>query len=128
MTGQPSRRQVLRLGLVAAAAASGPLAVAEHAVAAGKPSRLSRTTFTPLVGSTVSMVTPDATYRTVLTSVDDLPHHAAGDPYAFRLLFTASGTGPEQGTYTFRNRSLSQSLFVVPVGAGRHYYEAVVVS
>ena len=63
----------------------------------------------------------------MLRSVDDLAHSPAGDPYRFRLLFSLTA-GPEQGTYVVRNRTLSQPLFLVPVGGGRSAYEAVICS
>lgn len=126
---KPSRRELLRLGVVAAAA-TGQLTVAEHAFAATRSTRLARTSFTPYVGSTFSVVAQGRTYKAVLSSVDDLPHHAAGDRYRFRLLFTVQGgAGPSQGTHTFRSGSLGPlQLFVVPVGGGYTSYEAIVVS
>jgi len=120
-----SRRQLFQLGFVAAAAA-GPFALPQRVLAAAKPTRLSRKAFTPLVGASFS-VTGDSTHQAVLRSVGDLPHSQPGDPYRFRLLFSMAG-GPEQGTYLFRARTLSQQLFVVPVGPDVTVYEAVVVS
>lgn len=120
-----SRRELFQLGL-AAAVAAGPLALPQRVLAAPRSARLSRSMFVPHVGTTFT-VSADRSYQAVLRAIDDLPHSPAGDPYRFGLLFAMSG-GPEQGTYVVRNRSLSQLLFLVPVGGGRSAYEAVIAS
>lgn len=123
---EASRRQVLQLGVAAAVSTAVPLGAASQVLAA-QSTRLSRSTFTPLVGATFSMVTTSSSYPAVLRSVDDLPFSRAGDRYRFRLLFEVT-SGPEQGTYLLRHRTLAQQLFVVPVGAAGNRYEAVVYS
>lgn len=124
---QPSRRQVLRLGVVAAAA-SGPLALAERALAVVAV-RLTRRTFRPLVGSAFRFSAAGRSYTAVLASVGNLPNSRPGDENRFRLMFTVRGGGPAQGTYRFTHPKLAPfPLFVVPVGRGGTTYEAVVVS
>lgn len=125
---QPSRRELIRLGVVAVAA-TGQLVVADRAFAATKSTRLARTTFTPNIGAAFGLTAAARTYKAVLHSVGDVAGYPAGDRYRFRLLFTVQEQGPDQGTYTFRSGSLGPlALFVVPVGGGRTYYEAIVVS
>ena len=125
---QPSRRQVLRLGVVAAATA-GPFALAERAIAAVTPARLVRKTFTPRVGSTFRFADRGSWYTATLVSVGDLSHSRAGDQNRFQLMFAVRGSGPGQGTYRFQHGTLAPfQLFVVPVGGGRRRYEAIVVS
>lgn len=125
---QPSRRQVLGLG-VAAMASAGPLVAAEHALAAVSPARLARATFRPLVGRRFQISSRGVRYAAVLSSIADLPHATPGHPYRFRLVFDVRAGGPAQGTYRFRAGRLAPvDLFVVPVGGRRTRYEAVVVS
>lgn len=125
---RPSRRQVLRTGVVAFAAA-GPLATADNALAAITPVRLARGTFRPLVGRTFRVTSRGVRYTAVLASIGDLPSATPGHAYRFRLTFRIRSGGPAQGTYRFETGRLAPfDLFVVPVGGRRTTYEAVVVS
>jgi hypothetical protein len=124
----PSRRTVLRAGVVFAAA-SGPLAVSRQAmsaVAGGMSSNLRRATFRPHVGSVFRLGGDDAGSTAVLHRVADVPG-ARGSDQQFRLLFHTNGAGPGQGTYAFRHSTLpTVHLFVTPIGKKAGVYEAVV--
>jgi hypothetical protein len=120
---------VLRTGVLAAAAGRAPLALAERAAALVTAPRLNRRMFVPRVGSTFRFTANGVSYAATLKPVRDLAGSAPGHTYRFRLLFTTRVNGPAQGTYRFTHPTLSAlTLFVVPVGAGRRYYEAVVYS
>jgi hypothetical protein len=125
----PSRRSVLRTGVVLAAAAA-PLSAAGTAfsvVGGGMASGLRRSTFTPHVGKTFSMAAAGATHSAKLTKVADVAAAKKGHDLRFRMLFTTDGAGPGQGTYAFHHPSVGQvHLFVTPVGAKPGVYEAVV--
>jgi hypothetical protein len=126
---RPSRRQVLRTGVIAGVAASAPLALAEQATALVTTPRLSRRMFAPRVGSTFRFTAKGVSYSATLKPLRDLAGSAPGHAYRFRLLFTTRVSGPAQGTYRFTHPTLAAvTLFVVPVGSGRRYYEAVVYS
>lgn len=124
----PSRRTVLRAGVVAAAAAV-PLAATQNAmsvVAGGMASGLRRSTFKPHLKSSFTLVGPNGSYRAKLVEVKDLATAPAGHDAKFRLLFKVRGAKPGEGTYRVRHRAVSaMDLFVSPVGGG-DVYEAVV--
>lgn len=126
---QPSRRQALRLGVVAAAAAAAPVALVEQAFAVLTPAYLVRRTFRPLVGSRFLVTRGRRRYVAVLVSVGDLRHSRPGDPNQFRLQFSVRGAGPGEGTFRFEHARLAPfRLFVTPVGGRAGDYEAIVVS
>jgi xanthine/CO dehydrogenase XdhC/CoxF family maturation factor len=116
------------MGLLAAAGLA-PVTVAEQAVAALAPTRLSRSMFTTRVGTTFRFVAGGRTHYATLQPVRDLANSTPGHAYRFSLVFRARTIGPPQGTYTFYHPTLGRlSLFVVPVGTGRRNYEAVIYS
>jgi hypothetical protein len=125
---KPSRRSVLRSGVVLVAA-SAPLGVAQHAmsvVAGGVASGLRRSTFKPHVGTTFSLSDGGATYAAVLRRVADVKTAARGHDKKFRLVFEVKGAAP-QGTYRLKHpRIAAMDLFVAPTGGKAGVYEAVV--
>jgi hypothetical protein len=125
----PSRRSVLRAGVIAAAAA-GPLAATQNvfaAVAGSMSSGLRRSTFAPHVKSSFRLVGAGATHHAKLVSVGDLLAARSGHDTKFRLLFRVSGSRPAEGTYRLRHgRIAAMDLFVAPVGASGNLYEAIV--
>jgi hypothetical protein len=128
----PSRRSVLRTGVLITAAAA-PLAAADKAlsvVGGGMASGLRRSTFTPHVGATFRVSAPGgATHRARLAKVADVRTAKKGHDLKFRMLFRMNGAGPGQGTYSFHHPSVGQvHLFVTPIGAKPGVYEAVVDS
>lgn len=126
---KPTRRSVLRAGVVAAAAAV-PLAAAQQGmavVAGGMTSGLRRSTFKPHVRSTFTLVGAGGTHEAVLTKVGDLKATRRGHDRKFHLLFRVTGSRPAEGTYRLRHsRVAAMDLFVSPVGATGDVYEAVV--
>lgn len=125
----PSRRSVLRAGVLAAAVAA-PLAASENvlaAVASNMSSGLRRSTFVPHVKSSFALVGGGAKHKATLVSVSDLVAGPSGHDAKFRLLFRVKGSRPEGGTYRLRHgRVAAMDLFVAPVGAKGNLYEAVV--
>lgn len=124
-----SRRTFLQGGLGFAAAAL-PLAQIEAAAATTARS-LTRSRFTPLLGTHVQMSDGASTIRVQLTEIRDLqPVRKANDEKRFSLLFQApSRPRWPQKIYVFRGAKLAPTaLFAVPIGAtaGKHYYEVVV--
>ena len=124
----PSRRSVLRAGVVAAAAAV-PLAATQNAmsvVAGGMASGMRRSTFKPHLKSSFTLVGPNGSYRAKLVEVKDLAGAPAGHDTKFRLLFRVRGAKPAEGTYRVRHRSVAaMDLFVAPVG-GADAYEVII--
>ena len=125
----PSRRSVLRAGVVVAAAAV-PLGVARQAfsvVAGGMASGLRRSAFQPHLRSTLTLAGNGGTHRAVLTRIDDLSPDDGADDLRFRLMFRVSRSRPAQGTYTFARRGMAPvALFITPVGAKPGVYEAII--
>lgn len=125
----PSRRSVLRTGVVLAATAAplGAAGTAFSVVGGGMASGLRRATFAPHVGKTFSMSAAGATHRAKLTKVADVAAAKKGHDLRYRLLFHTDGAGPGQGTYAFHHPAVGQvHLFVTPIGAKPGLYEAVV--
>lgn len=62
-----------------------------------------------------------------LVKVTDISGASRGSLRSFELTFHAARKGPVQGTYTLsRKRFAATSLFLVPTGADRRTYRAVV--
>ena len=124
----PSRRSVLRAGVLAAAVAA-PLAASENvlaAVASNMASGLRRSTFVPHVKSSFALVGAGAKHKATLVKVGDLVAAPSGHDAKFRLLFRVKGR-PAEGTYRLRHSHVAaMDLFVAPVGAKGDLYEAVV--
>jgi len=120
-----------RAGARAAAAAAGADVVldAGPGEAGGSPALLTRSTFTPLVGTTLRMTGGGDDFDVVLEEVNDLSPSAPGDEDRFALVFRAPvGQAPTQGIRTFRHgRTGDTGIFVAPVGraVGGVNYEAV---
>ena len=125
---KPSRRAVLRAGVVGAAAAAGPLAVTGQALSVlpGHDGGLRRGTFKPNVGRRYRLTGDGGTHLATLKKVQDLRGAAKGHDLRFRLLFEVHGSTPEQGTYDVRHgRSGGVALFVTPI-VREGLYEAVI--
>lgn len=126
---KPTRRSVLRAGVVVAAT-SVPLGIAGQAlsvVAGGMASGLRRSTFQPHLRSTFALDGEEGSYRAVLTQVGDLVTSPRGHDKKFRLLFRVQGARPAEGIYRISNGKVSPiALFVAPVGRTGEFYEAVV--
>jgi hypothetical protein len=125
----PSRRSVLRAGVIAAAVAA-PLAASENvlaAVAGGMSSGLRRSTFVPHVKSSFALVGGGTKHKATLVKVGDLVAAPSGHEAKFRLLFRVKGARPAEGVYRLRHSHVAaMDLFVAPVGAKGDLYEAVV--
>jgi hypothetical protein len=125
----PSRRAVLRSGVVLVAA-SAPLVPAQQALSLairGMPTGLRRAAFKPHVGSKVTLAGADGTYAARLTKVADLAREKAGHDLRFRVLFSVRGARPEQGTFDVRVGAVTVArLFLTPIGGRGSLYEAVV--
>jgi len=125
---KPSRRSVLRAGILVPAAAV-PLATVDNAislVAGGIASGLRRSTFAPHVRSSFSLAGGDETYTATLTRIADLARSPRGHDRKFRLRFDVAGA-PEAGTYRLRHDRIGAlDLFVAPVSGQAGVYEAVV--
>lgn len=123
---KPSRRSVLRAGLLLAAG-TAPIGVAQQALSAVLPGNgLRRSSFTPLLRKPFVFVGERGTHRAVLVEVSDLPTAARGHDARFRLLFRIGGT-PEQGIYAVRHWTMEDTpLFVAPVAGRADLYEAVI--
>jgi hypothetical protein len=132
-----SRRGFLVVGAATVAAVAVlPLMTAEGASAATLakvPATLTRSTFTPLVGSSFRMVGTGGTSVTVvLSAVNDLIGSPAGSENRFSLLFDGSTKSTQpQATYSFRNSRLAKvSLFAVPIdrGISAQHYQVIIYS
>ncbi len=126
----PSRRSILRAGVLGAAVAA-PLAASENVLAAvasgGMASGLRRSTFAPHVKSSFTLVGAGTRHQATLVKVGDLVAAPSGHDAKFRLLFRVKGARPAEGTYRLRHgRIAAMDLFVAPVGAKGDLYEAVV--
>jgi hypothetical protein len=125
---KPTRRSVLRAGVVLAATAV-PVGVAETAlsvVAGGSASGLRRSTFKPHVGTVFRFRDGDRTYSGVLKKVGDSRSATRGHDKKFRLVFALDASVP-QGTYSLRHPKVgTMDLFVSPIGQQPGVYEAVV--
>jgi hypothetical protein len=126
-----SRREVVKGGLGIAAATlpfahvETALALAQRATGAGTP--LTRSTFSPLVGTRVEMLDGSTSTMVRLVKLGDLqPAQMAGNEKCFSLVFQASSrAGGGQKIYRFRSTTLGTlSLFAVPGADGT--YEVVV--
>lgn len=130
---QPSRRALLRYGVVAAAAVAAlPAAGTAHAgvllADPGRATRLRRSVFAGHAGSAFLLSDGVREYHAVLVAVEDLSPRYAGDDRRFGLLFRVRGGGlPPAGTYTMGHAALRPfALYVGPVTADDHVYQAVV--
>lgn len=124
----PTRRTVLRMAAVGAAATAVPLGVAAPASAAVRRTVLRRSMFTPRVGTAFSFANGRQRYVLTLSGVEDLPHGGKGAARQFSLRFRGHGR-LRSGTYLVRHSSLAPfSMYVGPVGSGATSYEAVINS
>lgn len=125
---KPTRRSVLRAGVLAVAAAA-PLGGAQQAlsvVAGGMASGLRRSTFAPHRRTAFTLSDGGGSYRAVLTEIGDHTKSTRGHEKKFRLLFQVSGA-PPAGTYRLSHGAVrAMDLFVTPVGSTGGLYEAVV--
>jgi len=87
-----------------------------------------RSRFTPYLKGTFTLAAGSATYKVVLTAIDDFGAGAAtSDPNRFRLTFTTAVAGPSQQTCTLSRPGFAATpLFVVPIGTTARTYEAVI--
>lgn len=125
---KPTRRSVLRAGLVLTAAAV-PIGFADTAmsvVAGGSASGLRRATFKPHTGSKFGFRDADRAFTGVLRKVGDTRSATRGQDKKFRLVFAMDASVP-QGTYTLTHpKAGTMELFVSPIGQQPGVYEAVV--
>jgi len=124
-SGKIPRRTFLH-GTAAVAAVSalpvsvGPPAWASTAHASEKRT-LTRSTFTPLQGSTFRMTGDGHNFDVVLSEINDLlPLRGGDDDKRFSLVFSASPDRPRtQGMRTFHNDRVGHvTMFVIPVDQG----------
>ena len=120
-----TRRTALQLSLVGAAGTALSLSGVPEAAAGSRtttPTRLERSTFTPLVGSTFTI----GTSRAKLSAVRDLRAAPAGSNTRFSLLFTSSAV-LAPATYAVAHPSLQTfPLYLGQVGPTVGSYEAVI--
>lgn len=125
---KPSRRSVLRAGVVLAAT-TAPLGLARSAtsmVAGGTASGLRRATFQPHVGTPFTLTADGTTHRAVLKKVADVRTAPRGHDRKFRLVFHVTGSTPASGTYRIGHRRIgAMDLFVNPIGGEPGVYEAI---
>ncbi len=135
MITELSRRAFVKggLGLAASTVALAHVETAAALVrqAIGVGPALTRSTFTPVLGSSVKMTDGVASAQLRLVKIRDLtPARRPNDPHAFSLLFQApTATRLPQKTYAFSAPKLAKvSLFAVPVGAAAagRFYEVIV--
>ena len=119
-----TRRTALQLSMVSATVTAMSVSGLAEAAAARRdtPTRLERSTFTPLVGSTFMVGTAKAR----LSAVRDLSSASAGSSTRFSLLFTST-QALASATYAVTHTTLqSFSLYLGQVGPVAGSYEAVV--
>lgn len=120
-----SRRTVLQLSAVTAATTALSMSSLSPVAAATKrsgPTKLERSVFSPLVGSTFTI----GGSRAKLTAVRDLGSADAGSNTRFSLLFSSAAPFLP-ATYDVSHPSLQTfRLYLGPVGQAAGYYEAVV--
>lgn len=124
---QLSRRALLRAGALAAAGI--PFASMSIAEAATSSTNLyARTRFAPYINGAFTLAAGPATYRVVLTAIEDFGAGGrTSDPNRFRLIFKTVVAGPPQQTCTLSRPGFTATpLFVVPMGASLRTYEAVI--
>jgi hypothetical protein len=120
-----NRRSLLGTG--ALGAALSPF-LAGGAAQASKPRvAYSRARFLPLRRRTFRVSGPGGRWTARLLEISDLSSVQRGEDQAFGLTFRFRRPGPEQGVYTVERHLFAPiSLFLVPTGAGRRTYYAVV--
>jgi secreted PhoX family phosphatase len=131
-----SRRGFLAGAATVAAVAVLPVSLAQTAAAATvakAPANLTRSTFTPLVGSSFRMVGTGGTSVTVvLSAINDLLASPAGSENQFSLMFDGpTKSAQPQATYSFRNSHLANvNLFAVPVDQPQtsQHYQVIIYS
>ena len=118
-----------RAGAGAAAVGGNVVLDAGRGEASEPPALLTRSTFTPLLGTTLRMTGEGDDFDVVLEEINDLSPSAQGDEDRFALVFRAPvGQAPTQGIRTFgHERTAGTGIFVAPVGGtvGGLTYEAV---
>lgn len=123
-SGKIPRRTFLHGTAAVAAVSALPLSVARPAFATTARAlgsrTLSRSTFTPLQGSSFRVTGDGQAYDVVLSEINDLlPAREGDDEKRFSLVFSASPRPSTQGTRTFHHDRVGPvSMFVVPVGQG----------
>lgn len=113
----------------AAAAATGTAAVTASPAHAAKASTdlLSRSRFSPLVGSTFTMTSAAGTSSVVLSAVGDLtPGGSPGSDRQFAASFTGSGGPRPDGLYTFSRKGFTATTLFVVASADRTHWRATV--
>jgi hypothetical protein len=116
--------------LVTAAAVSAAVLEVPTAAVAATPERtasLTRATFRPALGRSVSAAAPGTRARLRLVTLGDLHGAPAGSPDSFLLQFTSSTPLPD-GIYSVAHPAFgTRQLFLAPVySTERRRYEAVV--
>jgi hypothetical protein len=120
-----------RAGPATGAAAPGRHAALEAAAGevGGEPAVLTRSTFVPLLGTTLRMTGGGDDVYVVLSEINDLSPSARDDEGRFALIFRApAGQVPTQGIRTLHHDRIGATgIFVAPVGraVGGLSYEAV---
>ncbi len=108
------------MGAAMGAAASGRLGALEAGPGegGGGPALLTRSTFTPLLGTTLRMTGGGDDFDVVLDEINDLSPSARDDEDRFAVIFRGpAGLAPAQGIRTFRHeRTGDAAIFVVPIG------------
>jgi hypothetical protein len=122
-----TRRSLLRATAVAAALAPVLVGPEVYAAATTRRDLYARTRFAALRRKTFRLDGAGRHWRVRLTAVRNLPNCKKKDPHAFSLTFRAGAAGPEQGSYVLRRPGFkATTLFLVPSGADRRDYEAVI--
>lgn len=127
MSAKPSRRGVLRAGLITAVA--GVAGALPSATAFGATTTLlRRSRFAPYAGQIFAMTHGSRTYQVRLTKVGDVAGAPKNDDRRFRLVFQAvRGVRPHEGIYTFAHPQAGKAqLFVTPIGKVAGVYEATI--
>jgi secreted PhoX family phosphatase len=124
------RRRSVIAGTAAAAAAGTATVTASPAQAAkATTDLLSRSRFSPLVGSTFTMSSATGSSTVVLSAVGDLvPGGSPGSDRQFAASFTGASGGPARadGVYTFSRKGFTATaLFVVAAADGTHWRATV---
>lgn len=120
-----TRRTLLRGAAVIGVAV--PVITALDTSPSDATARLSRSSFSPLVGKSFKVRGAKGPATLTLDAVTDLPNAMGADMRRFSLQFRqTAGPGLGQGTWLVRQASLGEfHLFVVPIGNVPGRFEAV---
>lgn len=112
-----------------AAAAAGTATASPAQAAKASTDLLSRSRFSPLVGSTFTMTSAAGSSSVVLSAVGDLvPGGSPGSDRQFAASFTggSGGRARPDGVYTFSRKGFTATaLFVVAAADGTHWRATV---